>query len=76
MAQKVILKKKTLVYIRNIKKENSFIHTILIFYRQSMNMLEETVPTMVKERKSGIIDARECNKLDYCEKNVYLFGEI
>ncbi|KYN40323.1 putative glutamate receptor [Trachymyrmex septentrionalis] len=44
--------------------------------RQSMNMLEETVPTMVEERKSGIIDARECNKLDYCEKNVYLFGEI
>ncbi|KYN19932.1 putative glutamate receptor [Trachymyrmex cornetzi] len=44
--------------------------------RQSMNTLEETVPTMVEERKSEIIDARECNKLDYCEKNMYSFGEI
>ncbi|KAG5344282.1 GRID2 protein, partial [Acromyrmex heyeri] len=44
--------------------------------RQSMNTPEETVPTMVEERKSGIIDAHEYNKLNYCEKNVYSFGRI
>ncbi|XP_011063704.1 PREDICTED: glutamate receptor ionotropic, kainate 4-like [Acromyrmex echinatior] len=44
--------------------------------RQSMNTPEETVSTMVEERKSGIIDACEYNKLNYCEKNVYSFGKI